>query len=94
MSAGFRLELLNKKVSDICIAFGGMAEMSKRASETENYLLNQDWIIDNINEAAKILNEEFKPISDARSEADFRKIAARNLLIKFYEETKQAYASA
>ncbi len=93
VSAGFRLELSKNKVTDICLAFGGMAEMPKRASETEKYLLNQDWTIDNINEAAKILKEEFKPISDARASAGFRKTAAKNLLIKFYEETKQKYAS-
>ena len=94
VSAGFSLEMNNDKVTNICLAYGGMAEMPKRASVTEKYLLNQDWTIENINEATKILKEEFKPISDARSEADFRKIAAKNLLIKFYEETKQAYASA
>lgn len=94
VSAGFRLELSNNMVTDICLAFGGMAEMPKRAKSTELYLLNKDWSIENIEEATKILQEEFTPISDARSGAEFRNIAAKNLLIKFYEETKQEYASA
>lgn len=94
VSAGFRLKITNRKVADICLAFGGMAEIPKRASLTEKYLLNNEWSVENINEAANILKEEFKPISDARSGAEFRKMVAKNLLIKFYEETKQEYASA
>lgn len=94
LSAGFRLELTNNKVTDICLAYGGMAELPKRASATEKYLLNMDWTFENIKKAAKILKDEFKPISDARAGADFRNTAAKNLLIKFYEETKQVYASA
>ncbi len=94
VSAGFSLKLTNNKVSGICIAYGGMAEIPKRAASTEKYLLNKEWSIENVNKAAKILKEEFKPISDARSGSEFRKIAAKNLLIKFYEETKLQYASA
>lgn len=94
VSAGFRLELSNDTVTDICLTFGGMAEMPKRAKSTEAFLLKKDWSYENIKEAANILQNEFTPISDARSGAEFRKIAAKNLLIKFYEETKQEYASA
>jgi len=93
VSAGFRLELVNNKVTDICLAYGGMAEIPKKASATENYLLNKDWTFENINKATKILKDEFNPISDARAGVEFRKTAAKNLLIKFYEETKQVYAS-
>ena len=94
LSAGFRLELSDNKVTDVCLAFGGMAEIAKRATSTEKFLLNKEWSFENIKKAAKILKEEFKPISDARSGSEFRKIAAKNLLIKFYEETKHTYASA
>jgi len=94
VNAGYGLKLTNNKVTDICLAYGGMAEMPKRATSTEKSLLSAEWTIENINKAAKILMEEFKPISDARSGAEFRKIAAKNLLIKFYEETKLQYASA
>ncbi len=94
VSAGFRLELSDNKVTDICLAYGGMAEIPKRATSTEKSLLYKEWSFENINKATKILIEEFKPISDARSGAEFRKIAAKNLLSKFYEETKQDYVSA
>ncbi len=94
VSGGFRLGLTGQIIKDICLAFGGMAEIPKRASKTETFLKNKEWSFENIAKAAKILYEEFSPISDARSGAEFRKLAAKNLLIKFYEETKKEYASA
>lgn len=94
VSAGFRLSLKNNKVSDICLAFGGVAEMPKRASLTEKFIKGKEWSGENIEKAAKILYDEFTPISDARSGIEFRKIATKNLLIKFFKETKQEYASA
>jgi len=88
-SAGFMLELFpeSKKVKNIILAFGGMAEICKRAAKTEDFLLNKDWEMTNIDEAAQILYNEFTPLSDARSGEQFRRLAARNLLLKFYYET-------
>ena len=94
VSAGFRIELKNGKVEDICLAFGGMAEMTKRAKSTEEYLIHKEWNYENIQLAQKILENEFNPISDARSGSEFRKTAAKNLLIKFFEETKNELTSA
>jgi len=93
ISAVFRLELSNNKVSDICLAYGGMAEVPKRAESVESYLLHKEWTIENIKRANSVMDDEFNPISDARSGKDFRNIAAMNILIKFYEETKQEYTS-
>ena len=87
LSGGFRLTLQNQFVKEILLAFGGMAEVTKRATETEKFLLNKSWSRENIEKAAEILKNEFKPISDARSGKKFRKIAAGNLLLKFYSET-------
>jgi xanthine dehydrogenase small subunit len=94
VSGGFRLKLSSQNVKDIYLAFGGMAEMPKRAIKTEQFLRNKKWTFENIVAGSKILYEEFTPISDARSGAEFRRLAAKNLLIKFYEETKKEYASA
>ena len=88
VSAGFRLESTKQKVTDICLAFGGLAEIPKRAIQTENMLLNKKWTQENIKAAMEILFNEFLPISDARADAEFRKIAAKNLLMKFYQDTK------
>ncbi|MCD4665718.1 MAG: FAD binding domain-containing protein, partial [Bacteroidales bacterium] len=88
LSGGFRLTLHNQFVKEIILAFGGMAEITKRALKTENFLLNKLWSRENIEKAIEILKNEFNPISDARSGKEFRKIVAGNLLLKFYSETK------
>ncbi|MFA5781038.1 MAG: hypothetical protein WC868_02090 [Bacteroidales bacterium] len=42
------------------------------------------WSRESVKAAMDILAEEFTPLSDARSEAEFRRMAAKNLLMKFY----------
>jgi len=88
-SAGFMLEL-NKKdntVKDIVLAYGGMAATTKRAATTEKYLIGKKWSKPVLEKAGEVLYKEFTPLSDARSGEEFRRIATRNLLWKFYEET-------
>ncbi|HNX07321.1 MAG TPA: xanthine dehydrogenase small subunit [Bacteroidales bacterium] len=88
-SAGFMLEL-NKKdqtVKNIILAFGGMAASTRRATNTENFLLGKKWTRTTVEKATALLYREFTPLSDARSGEEFRRLAARNLLWKFYEET-------
>lgn len=88
LSGTFNLKLEKETVSDIILAFGGMAAFTKRAEKTEKFLYGKKWIRENIESAMEILVEEFTPISDARSEAIYRKVAAKNLLMKFFRETK------
>jgi xanthine dehydrogenase small subunit len=87
VSGGFSLQLDNGHVKEIVLAFGGMADTPKRASETEKFLLGKPWTRSNVEHAMKILVEEFSPWSDARAGAEYRNLAARNLLLKFYAET-------
>ena len=65
-----------------------MSAFIKRASKTENFLSGKKWSRENIESAMNLLEDEFTPISDARAEAAYRKTAAKNLLMKFYNETK------
>jgi xanthine dehydrogenase small subunit len=88
VSLSCRLVLEKEKVEEIILAFGGMAETTKRAKKTEEYLTGKEWSRKTIEEAMKILQDEFKPISDARASAEFRKIVARNLLLKLFLEKK------
>jgi len=89
VSAGFSIHLINNKVSDIILAYGGMAAMTKRATKTEEFLKNKEWTYDTISQATKILYNEFEPITDARASAEARRIMAKNLLIKFFNQTQQ-----
>lgn len=88
VSAGFNFTIKVNKIKSLILAFGGMAEMTKRALKTEEFLLNKEFNETNILEASKILSTEFTPITDARSTKEARSIMAKNLLIKFYQETK------
>ena len=89
VSGSFSLKLKDKIIVDkIRIAYGGMAATPKRAVQTEKYLKNKEWTKVNIISAQNILEQEFQPISDVRAESEFRMLAAKNLLLKFFIETK------
>lgn len=87
VSAGFRVELdAEGKVRQSKLIYGGMAAMTSRTQKTEKFLSGKKWSREIVEEAMLVLKDEFKPISDARAGADFRSIAAGNLLLKFYLE--------
>lgn len=88
VSLAVRLELENGIVKEIILVYGGMAETPKRAGITEELLKGKEWNRKNIESAMKVLEVEFNPISDARASAEFRKITAKNLLLKFYIKTQ------
>ena len=87
VSGGFSLSLENGNVKEIILAFGGMAEMPKRAADTEKFLTGKPWTRPNVEHAMKLLVSEFTPMSDARAGAGYRSLVARNLLLKFFVET-------
>ncbi len=89
VSGGFCLELAkDNKVKSIKLAFGGMALFTRRAYKTEKFLEGVEWSLKRVENAATILEKEFKPISDARAGAEGRMLAAQNLLLKFWSDTK------
>jgi xanthine dehydrogenase small subunit len=75
------------EVERLKLAFGGMAERTKCANKTESFLRGKRWNRETVEQAMEILYEEFTPIADVRSGNEFRKLAARNLLMKFFVET-------
>lgn len=87
VSACFRLHVKNENVDELVLAYGGMSAFTKRSVKTEQYLLGKKWSKSIIQEAMKILSGEFEPLSDARSEADYRSKVAGNLLLRFYLDT-------
>ncbi len=88
VSVSFNLKMKNNSVEDIIVAYGGMAAYTKRAVNTEKYLLNKKWTEETILEAVKFIEKDFEPISDARAGKEMRMIAAGNLLLKFYNDTQ------
>jgi len=88
VSAAFRLDLDDKGiVSDITLAYGGMAECTKRSIKAEAFLKGKPWNRQEVEKAQRLVDADFSPISDVRGSAEFRRIAARNILLKFWSET-------
>jgi xanthine dehydrogenase small subunit len=88
ISAGFRLELDNDHhVNKIILSYGGMADRIKRASTAEQFLISKRWNREIVEEAMPLISYDFSPISDARASAEFRQVAAKNLLLKFWVDT-------
>jgi len=89
VSACFRLKRSKEnKVSEIAIVYGGMAATTKHAVKAEAFLLGRTWTEKNIIQAIERIKEEFKPLSDARAGEEYRRIAAGNLLMKFFNDIK------
>ena len=89
VSGGFSLRLNERReVESIVLAFGGMADRVKRAETVENFLAGRKWNRETVDEASSLIERECNPISDARASAEMRRIAARNLLLKFWCETE------
>jgi xanthine dehydrogenase small subunit len=88
VSAGFRLELNNNnRVTKVILSYGGMADCIKRSSTAEQFLIGKQWNREIVEEAMSLISYDFAPISDARGSAEFRTIAAKNILLKFWTET-------
>ena len=87
--ASFNLAIVNKKIKNIKIAYGGMAATPKRAVYCEKILLNSNFSEDIILKAQKSLEKDFQPIDDMRASKDYRVEIAKNLLTKCFAEIKK-----
>ncbi|MBB3309317.1 xanthine dehydrogenase small subunit [Rhizobium sp. BK196] len=81
-----------ERVTEIRIAFGGMAAIPKRARSVEAELIGKIWNEATIEAARPAFDADFQPLTDWRASADYRQLAAKNLLTRFYLETVGAPA--
>lgn len=75
-------------VEEIRLCYGGMAETTARAHHVEAALRGGPWTREAIEAAVTTLDRDFRPISDLRGSAWYRRTVARNLLIGFWLETR------
>ena len=87
--ASFNIEVVNERIKNIRIAYGGMASIPKRAKYCERTLLHSLITEQIIIKAQESLNKDFKPISDMRAGRQYRMQVAKNLLHKFFIEITQ-----
>ncbi len=90
VSACFRMVLTREnRVREIDIVYGGMADRPKRAAATAMVLKDELWSAALVEHAMQQLEKEFQPLSDARAAAGTRLIMAKNLLMKFWLDTRR-----
>ncbi|WP_459619765.1 xanthine dehydrogenase small subunit [Burkholderia sp. 3C] len=70
------------------IAFGGMAATPKRGAHTEAALDGARWHEATAQAAMQALERDYAPLSDMRATGAYRLDAARNLLYRFWLETR------
>ena len=87
--ASFNIEINKDKIKKIRIAYGGMSSTPKRAFNCEKVLVNSNLSYKTISKAKKLLEKDFKPITDTRASQNYRMEVAKNLLEKCFSEVKQ-----
>jgi len=89
VSAGMMVALDDAgTVTDIRLAYGGMAATTKRAAGAEAKLLGGPWTAEAVAEAAALITTDFTPMTDHRGSAWYRSTVAANLLLGFFEDTR------
>ena len=61
-----------------------MAEIPKRAIACEQAIIGKEWTEETIDLAMNALDDDYKPITDLRASATYRRRVCRNLLQRFY----------
>ena len=75
-------------VTEVRLAWGGMAAIAKRAAAAEAALLGQPFELTALDAAKAALATDFTPLTDMRASAAHRLRVARNLLERFWLETR------
>ena len=86
----FNISVEQGAVKEARIAYGGMAGTPKRASHVESTLLGKPWNEQTIKSAMVAYEKDFSPMTDMRASADYRLLAAKNLLHKYFVESSMA----
>ncbi|WP_295807846.1 xanthine dehydrogenase small subunit [uncultured Nitratireductor sp.] len=89
----FDLRIADGRVEAARIAYGGMAATPKRAKSVEKALVGKPWTEKTVEAALSAYEGDFQPISDMRASADYRMMAAKNLLRRFYVESTGSLAN-
>ena len=85
--AAFRLKVEGGEVASAIIAYGGMAATPKRARAVEAALVGKPWTSATVEAALAAYAKDYQPLTDMRASAEYRMLAAQNLLRRFFLET-------
>jgi xanthine dehydrogenase small subunit len=82
----FNITVTDGRVTAARLAFGGMAGTPKRASTTEAALLANPWTLATVSAAKDAMAQDYQPLSDMRASAEYRLIAAQNMLTRYFHD--------
>ena len=85
-AAAFRIATDGATITGARIAFGGMDAIPRRAEGAEAALLGQPFAAASFEAAAIAAESDFRPLSDWRASADYRRKLAGNLIRRFWLE--------
>jgi xanthine dehydrogenase small subunit len=86
--AAFAMQLDNGRVASVRIAYGGMAATPKRAIHAEQALTGSVWNESAVERAMAALERDYQPLSDMRASSAYRLKTARNVIRRFWLETR------
>jgi xanthine dehydrogenase small subunit len=86
--AAFAIALEDGRVERCRVAFGGVAATPRRAPATESALIGKPWTETTARAAMAALDADYTPLTDMRASAAYRAQTARNLLYRFFLETR------
>lgn len=84
VNAGARMEVEDGVIREAHLSAGGVAPVPFYLNKTSRYLEGKSIDADVIREAAKIALSEVRPISDARGEADYKRLLLRQLIFAHF----------
>ncbi|MGN6231583.1 MAG: xanthine dehydrogenase small subunit [Trinickia sp.] len=87
--AAFAIDVVDGTVANARIAFGGMAATPKRATHAESALTGGAWDEQEAHRAMDALATDYEPLTDLRASSGYRSTVARNLLLRFWLETRE-----
>lgn len=82
----FNLTVEGGTITAARIAFGGMAGTPKRAAATEAAVTGQAWTQETLQDAARLLEEDFQPLSDMRASAGYRMSCAQAMMRRYFDD--------
>ncbi len=86
--AAFAIDVVDGIIVGARIAFGGMAATPQRAAQAEAALANAVWNEEAAHRAMDALAADYRPLTDLRASSAYRTTVARNLLWRFWLETR------
>ncbi len=88
VAVGFAIELDDGHVRAARFAFGGMAAIVRRAANAEAAVVGKPWNEATLAAATRAIDQDFAPLTDLRATSAYRQRVARNLLRRFWLETR------